>query len=104
MASQLSTQATTSPQTETAAPTRRSTSRLWVRVAGLAVGLSLASCGSAIATASPGGASAPLSARATRSEQQIRSLETRGYVQDMCTRKGTAMYNPSTHRIVTVKL
>jgi hypothetical protein len=104
MASQLSPQATCSPQTETVAPTRRSASRLWVRVAGLAVGLSLASCGSAIATASQGGGSTPLSARARRFEQQIRSLETRGYVQDVCTPNGTAMYNPSTHRIVTVKL
>jgi hypothetical protein len=99
MSPQSSPQAATSPNAETADRSRKS--RLMTRAVGVALGLSLASCGSAIATASQG-ASTPLSARATHSEQQIRSLETRGYVPDMCTLKGTAMYNPSTHRIVTV--
>jgi hypothetical protein len=95
-----STQAATSAHVETADRSRKS--RLMTRAVGVALGLSLASCGGAIATASQSSASVSLNARAARSEQQIRSLETRGYVQDMCTLKGTAMYNPSTHRIVTV--
>jgi hypothetical protein len=102
MSSPLSTQAAGSPQIDAAAPARGRRSGLWGRAAAVAVGLSLASCGGAIASASQNSTGVSQSARATRFTQEIRSLETRGYVQDMCTPKGTAMYNPSTHRIVTV--
>lgn len=102
MSPQSSPQAAASPHAETA--DRRGKSRLMTRAVGVALALSLASCGGAIATASQNSASTSLLTGATRYEQQIRSLEAHGYVQNVCTRKGTSMYNPSTHRIVTVKL
>ncbi len=102
MSSPLSTQAAGSPQIETTDSKRGRKSRLWGRSAAIAVGLSLASCGGAIATAASQNGVAPVNTRATRFEQKIRSLEARGYVQAMCTRKGTAMYDASTHRFVNI--
>jgi hypothetical protein len=102
MSPQSSPQKATSPQAQPARRSRKS--RHMTRALGVALGLSLASCGGAIATASQNSASTSLLTGATRYQQQIRSLEAHGYVQDVCTRKGTAMYNPSTHRIITVKL
>ena len=102
MSPQSAPQTATPPHAENTDRSRKT--RLTTRVVGVAIGLSLASCGGAIATASQNSASTAHLTGTTRYAQQIRTLEAHGYVQDVCTRKGTAMYNPSTHRIVTVKL
>ena len=83
--------------------TRGRKTRIRRGAVAIALGLSLASCGGAIATASELGTRVQLRPSTSRFEQQIRSLEARGYVQESCTLKGTAMYNPRMHNTVTVE-
>jgi len=81
----------------TTQPVHRGPRRRRLGATAAVLALALASTGGAIATASTLGSTTP------RFVQQIRLLETRGYVQKSCTLTGTAMFNPRTGRTVTVK-
>ena len=70
-------------------------------IAAVIVALAAAATGSArLATASPG---AHVSTRAQAATLEMHHLQSAGYIATACTREGTLMVNPKTHRRTTVR-